>query len=67
VSEENKECFECTNEIEKCSCSCTYGCEDGYFFGTDTPGFDHINDDPEETYPCPSCNGSGLKRKMTLW
>lgn len=61
------ECYNCHHLIVECKCECTYGCEEGYFFGSDTPGFDHINDDLDEIYPCPSCRGTNLARKMTLW
>jgi len=46
---------------------CSWCGGDGYFNGEDTPGFDHINDDPNETYDCPACRGSGLAKDQTLW
>lgn len=46
---------------------CSWCCGDGWFIGKETPGFDHINDDPEETYPCPSCRGSGRAKDQTCW
>lgn len=62
------ECMDCGNDADNCICPCTYfGCEDGYHYGEDSPGFDYINDDPNEVYPCPSCRGTGLARKMTIW
>ena len=66
-TEEIKECDECQREVDKCICPCTYGCDEGYFFGNDLPGFDYFWDDENDFNPCPSCRGTNLERKRTLW
>lgn len=65
TEQEFRECTSCENEIEKCDCPCTYGCDEGYMWGNELG--DPLWYDDDELYPCPSCNGTGLARRMTLW
>lgn len=58
-------CEICQSDV--CECPCTYGCDEGYYMGSETPGFDFINDDEDEIYPCPSCRGTNLEKKRVLW
>lgn len=58
------ECTDCG--YNECVCECTYGsCELGYVRGSDLGEL--LWFDEENFYQCPSCKGTGLKRKMTLW
>jgi hypothetical protein len=47
--------------------SCTRCGGEGCFVGDETPGFDYINDDPNEVYDCPACNGSGLFKDQVIF
>lgn len=38
---------------------------EGYLYG-DEMG-DPLWYDADESYPCPSCHGTGLRKDMTLW
>lgn len=46
---------------------CTWCGGEGFFFGSDTPGFDWINDDENALYDCPACRGSGDRKDQTLF
>lgn len=46
---------------------CSFCGGDGFMVGGDMPGFDFINDDPDDIYRCPSCNGSGFKKDQTIF
>jgi hypothetical protein len=47
--------------------SCAMCDGEGSFFGEDLPTYDPLWHDPDRTYPCPSCHGSGNRRDMTIW
>lgn len=52
-------------DIENLECTCCGG--EGWFVGSDAPGFDYINDDPNGVYPCNACRGSGKREDQTLF
>lgn len=52
-------------ETELEESSCTYGCDEGYFWGSELD--DPLWYDADELYPCASCGGTNLRSKMTLW
>lgn len=68
-------CGECECFLGDCRCGeyedgdaeCSMCGGEGCFFGEELPAYDpgwHIAD---KTYPCPSCNGTGNRRDMTIW
>jgi hypothetical protein len=45
---------------------CTMCGGEGSFFGEDLPTYDFFWHRPDRLYPCPSCNGSGARKDMTI-
>lgn len=46
---------------------CTWCGGDGWFIGEEAPGFDYVNDDPNEMYPCTACRGTGLRKNQVCF
>jgi hypothetical protein len=46
---------------------CSWCSGEGLFYGSETPGFDYVNDDLDGIYDCPACMGSGLKKDQRLF
>ena len=68
-------CPDCGFSEDQCRCDeyedddaeCSMCNGEGWFFGSDLPGYDPGWHDPDGTYHCPSCNGSGNRKDMTIW
>lgn len=54
-------CNECGDNINDCSCSCSWCGGDGWQ-ESDDPLWDGADE-----IPCKACGGSGLARKQTIW
>ena len=75
MSAEADVCDECECYIEDCRCGeyedddleCTMCDGEGWFFGSDLPGYDPLWHIPDKTYACPSCHGTGNRMDMTIW
>lgn len=69
------ECPDCGLDAQNCDCGEYFDDEadcgmcggEGWFFGEDLPTFSFGWHDPEKSYACPSCHGTGLRKDMTIW